>query len=63
MEVNTPLWLTVYFCTLELASVSVFSGGKRLLGDQDELGLFWRWLQGPTWQPGLVVCSALQSRL
>lgn len=63
MKVNAPLWLTVYFCILEFASASVFSGVKRLLGDEDGLGLLRRWLRGSAWQPGLVVCSALHSGL
>lgn len=60
-DIIASLWLTVYFHILEFASVSVFSGVKRLLGDQDGLGLFQTWLRGPAWQPGLVLCSALYS--
>jgi len=59
VEVNTPLWLTVYFCILELASASVFSGGKRLLGDEDGLGLLRRQLWGPRFGP--MLCSAFRS--
>lgn len=40
--------------------MSGFSGGKRLLGDQ---GVLRKWWQGPAWQPGLVVGSALCSGL
>lgn len=60
MEVNSPALADRIFCISELASVSGFSGGKRLLGDQGVLQRRW---QGPAWQPGLVVGSALHSGL